>query len=199
MPIIATRASAAYGAGFAAITAAVDPSAFFPIATTTLATASASVTFSSIPATYTHLQVRAFLKYSPTGNDRSAVTVRFNSDSGNNYNQGALYGTGTTLASDQAISQSATRFASVAAPSSHSNYTSTFGMFVADILDYANTNKYKTILGIGGYDSNSTTYSNVAMQSGAWLSTVAISSMVMTPDSGNWSVGSQFTLYGVKG
>lgn len=181
------------------VVASVDSSAYFPIQTTTLATASASVSFTSIPSDYKHLQIRGWVKYTPTGNDRSAVTVRFNSDSGSNYNHGALYGTGTNIYSDQAINQSATRLASVAAPSSASNYTSTFGMFVADILDYANTNKYKTIMGIGGYDSNSNTYSNVAMQSGGWLSTAAITSMAITPDSGNWSVGSQFTLYGVKG
>ena len=187
------------GAISSAISGNLDSSAYFPIATTMLATASASVSFTSIPATYSHLQVRGFVKYSNTGNDRSAIHVRFNSDSGSNYNHGALYGTGAAIASDQAITQSITRFASVAAPSSHSTYTSMFGMFVADILDYANTNKYKTIIGIGGYDSNSNTYSNVSLQSGAWLSTSAITSMAITPDSGNWTAGSQFTLYGVKG
>ena len=191
MPILGTIASS--------ISGNLDSSAYFPIATSMLATASASVSFTSIPATYSHLQVRGFVKYSNTGNDRSAVHVRFNSDTGNNYNAGTLYGTGAAIASDQAITQSITRFASVAAPSSNSTYTSMFGMFVADILDYANTNKYKTIIGVGGYDSNSNTYSNVALQSGAWLSTSAITSMAITPDSGNWTAGSQFTLYGIKG
>jgi hypothetical protein len=191
MPILGVVASG--------ISGNLDSSAYFPIATSMLATASASVSFTSIPATYTHLQIRGWVKTSATGNDRSAVHVRFNSDSGSNYNYGTLYGTGAAIASDQAISQSITRFASVAAPTSHSTYNSMFGMFVADILDYANTNKYKTIIGVGGYDSNSNTYSNVALQSGGWLSTAAITSMAITPDSGSWTAGSQFTLYGVKG
>jgi hypothetical protein len=176
-----------------------DTSAYFPIATTTLANASGSVSFTSIPADYKHLQIRGWVKYTATGNDRSAVHVRFNSDSGSNYNFGTLYGTGTNIFSDQAINQSITRLASVAAPSSFSSYNNIFGIFVADILDYANTNKYKTIMGTGGFDSNGAALGNTALQSGGWLSTSAITSMAITPDSGNWSVGSQFTLYGVKG
>jgi hypothetical protein len=181
------------------VVASVDSSAYFPIQTTTLATASASVSFTSIPADYKHLQIRGWVKYTSTANDRSAAHVRFNSDSGSNYNYGTLYGTGTNIFSDQAINQSITRLASVTAPSSNSNYTNIFGIFVADILDYANTNKYKTVMGTGGFDSNGAGLGNTALQSGAWLSTTAITSMAITPDSGNWSVGSQFTLYGVKG
>lgn len=199
MPILGSLAGASARGLGGLVTFGGDLSSFFPIATTTLATAASSVTFSSIPATFTHLHIRGFGKYSETGQDRSAIHFRYNSDAGSNYNFHTFLGTGSNITGDQNTSQTRGRFSSVVFPSSNANFTSIFGSFVADIVDYADTTKYKTSIGTGGYASNGASLANVQMSGSTWMSTAAISSITITPDSGNWTALTQFALYGIKG
>jgi hypothetical protein len=74
---------------------------------------------------------------------------------------------------------------------------SVFGAGVIDILDYANTSKYKTIRTLSGWDKNGG--GNVGLSSGLWLSTSAISSIVIGSQTGNLVTNTQFALYGIKG
>jgi len=79
-----------------------------------------------------------------------------------------------------------------------------WGIGVIDILDYTNTNKFKTTRCIAGTDSNgviSTVYSTVGIMSGNWENTNAITSITMvTPaTSANFNSGTRFWLYGIKG
>jgi hypothetical protein len=71
--------------------------AYDSIATATFTGSALSVTFSSIPSTYTHLQIRGLAR-TPSGNDQ--IDLRFNGDSGNNYSMHGLSGDGASVASE---------------------------------------------------------------------------------------------------
>lgn len=168
--------------------------AYDSIATVTVGSGgSASVTFSSIPATYTHLQIRGISK-TDRADDNDNVKMQFNSDTGANYSHHVLLGTGSSaIASATANASSILTIAGAAA-----NAASVFGVGIIDILDYKDTNKYKTVRTLSGYVSNSTGFS--ALQSGNWRSTSAVTSIVLSPNIGsNFNEYSQFALYGIKG
>ena len=166
---------------------AASTTAFESIQTATVgAGGSSSISFSSIPSTYTHLQIRVMTLTTGVNTD---ILMRFNSDSGNNYSQHYLYGTGAAAASGGAASQSY-------APLGIEGGTSAPGVAVCDVLDYKNTSKYKTVRSLSGDDQNGSGY--LFMYSSAWLNTAAISSITITPGAGVFNQYSQFALYGVK-
>jgi hypothetical protein len=74
---------------------------------------------------------------------------------------------------------------------------SNFGVSVVDILDYANTSKNKTTRALAGQERNSTGVVN--FWSSLWMSTSAINSITIVPDSSTFRAGSKFALYGIKG
>jgi hypothetical protein len=75
---------------------------------------------------------------------------------------------------------------------------SSFGAGVIDILDPFSTTKNKTLRGLGGITSSEAT--NIALRSGSWASTSAVTSITCLPFSAdNWVAGSRFSLYGIKG
>ena len=158
------------------------------IATVTVGSGGTSaVTFSSIPSTYTHLQVRAL------GKDASiygAIFMRLNNDTTSNYSRGGFYGDGSSVASFGATS--APYMNVVTTPVSSGG----FGAAVIDILDYTNTNKNKTVRSLSGNDNNGSGF--VVLYSGCWFSTSAVSRIDIISDS---TIGeySSFALYGIKG
>ena len=198
--VYGTNASGAWSGVQSAASSSVTPTttAFASIATTTLSTATATITFSSIPATYTHLQIRGILR-----GTRAAATVDgtyiFNSDTGSNYAQHELNGNGAA-AGATANAPSATSipisFGIASIPASTAT-SGIFGTYIIDILDYANTSKYKTARHIGGYDANGS--GGIVFVSGLWQSTSAITSITFTPSSASWAQYSSFALYGIKG
>jgi hypothetical protein len=168
------------------------------IATTTLATAAASITFSSIPTDYTHLQVRIW-GYNNSGSDRT-LWMQFNSDSGSNYRNHYLAGTGA------AISASADSAATVGilpynGPSSATGFngdSTKASVVIMDILDYTNTNKYTTVRTIGGWDGNGS--GQIYFSSGLWMNTAAITNLYFhLPYSTLVGTGTKMALYGIKG
>jgi len=174
---------------------------FFQIATTTLNVAASTVTFSSIPADYTHLQIRASYQTSRGTYPLDKIFIRFNSDSGSNYSCHNLKGDGSSASSG---AENSTQI--VDADSSSTTAASgglVFGPLIMDILDYANTNKYKTIRMLKGFDTNGTVSGyggRVGLISGNWRSTSAITSITFTVDNAaNYSANSKFSLYGIKG
>lgn len=162
------------------------------IQTVTLASATSTITFSSIPSTYTHLQIRGGLNGTAAGTYNN-VNLRFNSDSGANYSTHTVYGDGSVGANNET---SGTRIygAIFDTQASAADY---LGVAVIDILDYANTNKYKTTRALSGLDLN-TGGGNIALGSGNWRDTVAITSITFSTVSGNFNVGSTLALYGIK-
>jgi hypothetical protein len=153
-----------------------------PIATTTLGSAAASVTFSSISGSYTDLVIIATLQTSNTVN----MNIRFNSDSGSNYSNTSLAGNGTVAASGRDTNATESKIDYYAAASN------TAKQYIINIPSYANTSVYKNHLTRGSLPSGEA----VAMV-GLWRNTNAITSITILPGNGNMNTGSTFTLYGI--
>jgi hypothetical protein len=166
---------------------------FFQIATTTLNVAASSVTFSSIPQDYTHLQIRGIVR-STLGAALSAFGVQFNATT-SGYFSHLLYGDGSS--GDSANVLSSTN-ASVGGSSGASATANIFSSFVLDILDYTNTNKNKTTRAFTGADLNGS--GQVRFTSGSVALTSAITSLKFIDANGaNFAQYSSFALYGIKG
>lgn len=162
------------------------------IATVTVTSSVNSISFTGIPSTYKHLQVRAFIG---TDNGSKSGLLQFNLDTGSNYSFHQLYGDGGSAGASAATSQ--TSIATIY-PSSSTTSGNRMGAGIIDILDYASTNKYKTVRTLTGEDDNGS--GNIFLRSGAWLSTSAITSLKLTVSpTGNWIQYSHFALYGIKG
>lgn len=169
------------------------PGSYESIATTTLGSAQSTITFSSIPSTFKHLQVRVF----GFGANIGTIFMRVNSDTNTaNYRSHFIVGTGaSTIAGDLAG-----RAAYLTA-----GFTSQFiptypSVSITDILDYSNTNKYKTARSLSGSDTNNTgTYNgDIALASGVWFNTTAINRLDLFLDAGNWGTYTSIALYGIK-
>lgn len=175
-----------------------DPYAYKSIATVTVGSGgSSSIEFTSIPSTYTHLQIRCFGHLSGTGNIADIIRMTFNSDTAANYSYHLLLGNGSAASAEAASGASWIYIGNY--PDSYS-LSSAFGVNVIDILDYKDTNKYKTSRSLYGYDFNDATYSRVGLGSGNWRSTNAITSIKLVTGLGlNFTQYSHFALYGIKG
>lgn len=171
----------------------VDPGAMIPLMTTTLSTSAASVTFSDIPQSYEHLQIRGISRTTTSGTGGDWILARFNSDTGNNYSWHRIYGNGSAASADNGTSQSVVR---IGVGPRDGTTASCFGGFVCDILDYTNTNKYKTTRSLMGDDVNGA--GDIAFYSGLWMNTNAITSIILLPEANNLKQYSSFALYGIK-
>ena len=161
---------------------------FESIATVSGTGSSASVTFSSIPSTYTNLQIRATVFTTSNG---YGLAFQANGDGGSNYTYHRLSGDGTSPFAGGAASQTYTQFFGYA-QGTDSTYPT---VFVLDILDAFNTSKYKTFKVLVGEDKNGS--GEVGLFSGVWMSASAISSLTILSGM-NFSTNSKFELYGVK-
>jgi len=158
---------------------------------------SSSISFSSIPSTYKHLQIRAMAKMSSTaasGDD--GWIVQCNGDTGTNYAWHMLYGAGSSANAFTPGASQSRMYPYGLAFSGSGNIG--WGVMVADALDYANTSKYKTFRYLSGYDSN-TLSGDVVFASGMWMNTAAITSISIASPFGNFVEYSSFALYGIKG
>jgi hypothetical protein len=154
---------------------------------------SGTITFSSIPSTYKHLQIRALARGTFADNN-TYPDVRFNGDTGSNYSWHILDGNGSSASAGGAANQTSAGVPTFTAGNSTANI---FGVMVMDILDYTNTNKNKTVRYLGGHDQNGAGI--LRFGSGAWRNTAAITSITFTVSSQNWATNTQFALYGIKG
>lgn len=161
---------------------------FEPIATTTVASPTTTITFGSIPQTYTTLRIIAYI----VSADGSANTyVQFNADTTQaNYYlhkaygyQGANYGykyNGNFF--DIGVNTGTNPF-----------------MFEMDIQQYVRTTNYKTALYRIGAAVRSTVQSGVVSAGGiVWQNTSALTSVAFTLGGANFAVGTNATLYGIK-
>jgi len=156
---------------------------------------SSSISFSSIPSTYRHLQVRAFHR-ATTGAGDGTIFMRFNSDSGSNYSSHRLYGYGGSLGSDSSVNATAVSagHSMGATPSLQG-----FSVMINDILDYANASKYKTVRSLAGTDLNGDASGAIFFNSGNWRSNSTITSITITTNQTSFAQYSTFALYGIKG
>ncbi len=167
-----------------------DPSGFFPIATYTVSSATASsITFSNIPQNYTHLQLRCTLRNTTTGSNYATININSGTYRQNFwYTSGSGYVVSTSTGADVVFSRMS---------SATANY---FGSNIMEIDDYSSTTRNKVVRSIGGAE---TTYSNST--GGNWafssllsMNTAAVSTVTITPSSGNFAQWSQATLYAWK-
>lgn len=179
----------------------VVPNSFESIATINATGSSASITFSSIPSTYKHLQIRAIANSTYTANpgyDGGAMSFNGDGTSGNYYSH-YLYG--DTAAHSGSVSGGGwgTGGVGIICNRSYSGQANNYSATIMNILDYSNTNKYKTIRTISGVNNN---YSNsnqgIWFISTLWQSTSAITSITIATGTSYFTSNSQFALYGVK-
>ena len=177
MPILGILASAQPGN--------IVNNSYESIATQTVSSSVASVTFSSIPSTYKHLQLRM------SAITASWLVTEINGDTGANYKGHELRGNGSTV--NAYTSGDVNDILLTIA-----GYTTAPTVGVVDILDYANTSKYKTLRTFGGGDQNGTGI--IDLTSGLWMSTSAINSIkILGYGASNLLQYSHFALYGIKG
>lgn len=181
MPILGITASS--------ISKVSDLGAMFALQTVSLGSAgAASITFSSIPSTYKHLQLRIMSLGS--ADVAQGLNARYNGDTNSNYSSYWLYGNGSTVGASGTTNDTIQYFG-------FNLYSSFPTISIVDILDYANTDKFKTMRCLTGNDRNGS--GQVWLFSGAWRNSNAITSITIAPNSGNFNGNSQFILYGVKG
>lgn len=156
-----------------------------PIETKTIGTAVASVTFSSIPQTYTDL-VMVFSGSSVSGGEDS-ISIQFNGDTTTNYSYTLLSGDGSSAYSNRGSSTTFIAGALI----THLTITNS----IWNVFNYTNTTTFKTVLARGNAPSTL-----VRQGVGLWRKTPeAITSWLLKPNSGqNFAVGCTFTLYGIK-
>jgi hypothetical protein len=168
------------------------------IATVTVgAGGQSSISFSSIPSTYKHLQIRAVMRDTSGTTGYGETDIRLNNNSGgaSSYVKHYLRGNGTAASAgyfsngDDLYGSSYPRGGS---------YTGVFGAQIIDILDYTNTNKNKTIRVLGGFDGNGA--GEISLWSGLYFAnTNAITQIDIFPNQTGFAQYSSFALYGVKG
>lgn len=163
------------------------PKTYDPIATQTLGSAAATVTFSSIPSTYTDL-ILVSVPIASSGST-TYVALQFNGDTGTNYSETYMTGSGSAATSARDTSVNATYLYNSGAP------TTTGLNVITHIQNYSNSTTNKTLL---TRSNNSAAFVNAYV--GLWRNTAAITSIVIAPvgGSGTYAAGSTFTLYGIK-
>ena len=158
-----------------------------PIATTTLGSAASSITFSSIPSTYTDLRVVLVAQGNGANVD---AQIQFNSDTGTNYSSTQLYGNGTSAASTRYTSGTFI-YADAGAV-----YSANFCLYTIDVFSYAGST-YKTCLISENGDKNGSGI--VSSSVGLWRSTSAINTLkIQTGSANTYVAGTTATLYGIK-
>ena len=167
--------------------------AFESIATATVGSSGSSeIEFASIPSGFAHLQLRC---YAFTETNGHVMVLRINSDTGANYTFHCINGNGGggTGSAGGSTGLTYARFFGSDVGTDTTNPTSA----IVDILDYTNTNKYKTIRAISGCDNNGG--GEVGIQSSLWINTSSITNIKIRLNSGaNYSQYSHFSLYGIK-
>ena len=184
-PILGIMASQVTGHLFA------PSGAYDSIATLTANGSVDTLTFSSIPQTYTHLQIRGIAN---AGGTTSTMNIRFNGDSSSIYTRHRLIGDGSTASALGQTGQSQIPFLGNAGLPTLAN---SYGVFILDILDYANTSKYKTARVLSGSENNGS--GGVDFTSGLWPDTSAINSVTLRINTSLYTNLTTFALYGIKG
>jgi hypothetical protein len=153
------------------------PATYEPIATTTLTGSQATVTFSSIAATYTDL----FLVIGGAASSAQGMFLYFNNDTASNYSRTLVYGNGTSPVSSSSADHKVLEIGTA------------ISTITASVMNYSNTTTFKTTLSRGGSAANLT-----IAEVGLWRSTAAINRIDVTTGTGTMNTGTVLTLYGIK-
>ena len=168
------------------------PATYEPIATTTISSATASYTFSSIPATYTDLKLVTNIR-SDRGGYSAELQIQINGNTGANYSHTGLFGDGTSATSSRIASGTYITASSIAGDLSDANL---FTLTMIDFFSYSGSTN-KTILASSGSQPRlSENYSQRVV--GLFRSTAAITSITLSTNGTNIMAGTVISLYGIK-
>jgi peptide methionine sulfoxide reductase MsrA len=156
---------------------------YTPLATQTLGSAAASVTFSSISGSYTDL-VLVFRGKITTGSPTSRL--QFNGDTGSNYSATMLYVDSSSMGGVRVTNEASANTGAL---------SDEFGITIIQLNNYSNTTTYKTTF--SRYTSLGTSYREIGSKLNLWRNTSAITSIVISPASSTFTSGTTFTLYGI--
>lgn len=166
---------------------------FVSISTVTVgAEGASSVSFSNIPASFKHLQIRGVAR--ATSGSQNAGTLRLNGDTSTNYTFHQLFSNGSNGSSNGDINSTWMYFQKVPGSSDPSNV---YGAVTIDILEYANTSKNKVMRYLGGANTNGSGF--IFVGSNAWYSTAPVSSLTLAVDGSTFAQHTKFALYGIQG
>jgi hypothetical protein len=176
------------------------PSTYTPIATQTLGSNASSISFSSIPSTYTDLVLVGFMRGTDAGfNNMNFARLTFNGVTSSLYSHTSLFqrntGGGEGAYSERFSNETSMNTGGVASSSFASDI---FSSYILNVMNYANTTTNKTVLSRVGTGGNITSMDGNYANAGLWRSTSAINEITLTPSAGNYLAGSMFTLYGIK-
>ncbi len=166
------------------------PATYEPIATTTLGSAAATITFSSISAAYTDLRL-VFCGYSV--NTDTYAQMRFNSDTGSNYSSTGLRGNGTA-ASSYRLTGGTFIYLNNGSNGLNRAGNNRPSMLSVDVFSYAGSTNKTSLITTSNDDNGGGT---VERSVGLWRNTAAITSITLLLDSGNYAAGTTATLYGI--
>lgn len=169
----------------------VPTNSYFPIASYTVPTGGVtSIVFAGIPQTFTHLQIRMTTITSAGGGGGNAAYMELNGDTTvTNYKSHAVEGYGVAALAYAYSLPLMPWSVGVAA-------TTGPGASIIDVLDYKDTNKYKTVRALGGYDANGTGY--VSLSSMLWMNTSAITSINFNRAGTTFAANMNVSIYGVN-
>jgi hypothetical protein len=187
MPLLTTQSARGYGFSDLKVTGSLT--SFESIETKTLSTATNVVTFTAIPQTYKHLQIRATMRC--TASNNMFIRVGNGSiDSGSNYSWHQLFGDGATPYSNGSGTETFS-YIGYNFNTSHPNPS------IVDFIDYSSTVKTKSYKSLAGTESNGGGF--VQLWGGNWRNNSAINTISFITGSGNFDTNSSFALYGIKG
>lgn len=152
------------------------------------------ITFSSIPQTYQHLQLRCLVRSTSANPDY--FFMRFNGSASSYYTGHYLTGDGSTAFAQENPTTRSDLITSSRTPGTGQT-SNVFSGIIIDILDYTNANKNKTVRILGGYDANGS--GTLSLSSGLWMNTSAITSIALAGFAGGIETNSYWSLYGIKG
>lgn len=175
------------------------PSTYTLISANTLTTATASVTFSAIPATFTDLVVRASSKTDASGTyGANSTFIEFNNNASTLYSRTDLLATSdgsTNLVISSQISNDT--YISSRYTAELANPSNVFGSYEIYIPSYT-ASQSKPVSTTGVTERNSSLIDGISVTAGLFRSNTAISQIKLSPAGANWVSGSSFYLYGIK-
>jgi hypothetical protein len=172
----------------------LQATAFESIASATGTGSSGVITFSSIPSTYQHLQLRWIARDTNATSGGIDLLVRINGDTGSNYAEHFLRGDGSAAAASGLSSRSFFLLDGGSVGNGASSGIVAAG--ILDLHDYASTTKNKTVRSFQGNDRNGD--GAIYLKSALWMSTSAVTQISISAFS-NFGTTTQFALYGIKG
>jgi hypothetical protein len=158
------------------------PITYEPIATASGTGSNTTLSFTSIPATYTDL----ILILNGSLNTGNNTRMRFNNNSGFNYSMTVVTGDGSSASSYRDSSQAAFSYPGY--------YDTAMSMNIIHVMNYANTTTYKTFI-----QRNSKASNQAQAAVGLWAQTSAINQIdIYTASGATWTTSTNITLYGIK-